>query len=123
MSYVDLLRENRESPRVPLLEFLQQQQPHTLHMFVEGDGDAAFYRNFVFQYYKDADSLYVYDCGGKDSVYAVRKSIYSRDNQPEWADSMTLLFFVDKDLSDILQKHYNQETNIFVTDFYSVENY
>lgn len=47
----------------------------------------------------------------------------TRKDPPAWLNSMVILYFVDKDLSDLLQEDCPMGTDIFVTDYYSVENY
>jgi hypothetical protein len=123
MTFVDELRKNRTTSSTAFIVFLQKQRPDTLHMFVEGPDDSSFYRQFVFDYYEDIKNIYIHPCGGKNQVYLTRQKIMSRDNQPNWASSMILLYFVDKDISDILEQTYPSYSDVFVTEYYSIENY
>jgi hypothetical protein len=59
----------------------------------------------------------LYICGDKEGVYKVHNLIMSNARQG------IVVFFVDKDLSDIFGENWIQAFNIFVTDYYSIENY
>jgi hypothetical protein len=74
--------------------------------------------NFLLRFVPDQRLLYTYKCGNKDGVYETYKKV-SRIAKPQ----VITLFFVDKDFSDILNENYDQYENIFVTDYYSIENY
>ena len=123
MNFLAELRRSRRSPATAYTEFLSQQSPTSLHIFVEGDNDSSFYRNFFIPYREKFNTLKFYDCGGKHQVYETRHKIMARKDPPVWSNTMVLLYFVDKDLSDLLQEDHPIGTDIFVTDYYSVENY
>jgi hypothetical protein len=123
MSFVDELRKNRKTSSTAFLRFLQNQSPNSVHVFVEGDDDPSFYRNALNRYCKDNHNIHYHECGGKAQVYRTRETIQKREEVPDWAQSMILIYFVDKDLSDILAEDYPNEADIFVTDYYSIENY
>lgn len=123
MNFLDELRNNRKTPSTAFLRFLQNQSPNSVHIFVEGDDDPSFYRNGLNHYCESSRKLHYHECGGKTQVYRTRETIQKRTDTPQWSDSMILIYFVDKDLSDILQEDYPHASDIFVTDYYSIENY
>jgi len=88
-----------------------------VHAFVEGTPDLAFYRIFL-ERYTTADNLYMYNCEGKARVYEVYQNIVAR-----FPRSRLVLFFVDKDLDDIIGQAWPVDPRIFITEVYSVENY
>jgi hypothetical protein len=88
-----------------------------LHAFVEGHDDCVFYVGFLDARIAAATDLFMYECGKKDEVYRAF-DLVAKD--PRDAET---LFFVDKDLSDLLGETYRASPEIFVTTWYSVENY
>ena len=65
----------------------------------------------------NTEYLFSYQCGGKANIYDTYQKVI---NVPSHG---VALFFVDKDFSDILHETYPIAENIYVTDFYSIENY
>src|SRR5262245_6597495 len=120
MNFVDILRHSRVNVGTPFLEFLLQykRDDEILHVFFEGIEDECFYANFLNNKLPETWSYIPYNCSGKKFVY----DIHRRINWKAYS-SNKVLFFVDKDLSDILPETYPSADNIFVTEFYSVENY
>ena len=120
MLRVEDLRHERENPRAAFLLFLfnDAKVPKSIHAFVEGKNDASFYTNFVLNAILNSDNMYpMYICGDKEGVYKAHSLVMN--NNPRG----TTLFFVDKDLSDIFNENWLKASNIYVTDYYSVENY
>jgi len=62
--------------------------------------------------------VYAYRCGNKEAVYEVYNALCKMTPAPPG-----ILFFVDKDLSDVLEESWPDDPRIFVTDFYSIESY
>jgi len=119
MSFVDLLRRSRSSPVSVLHKFMTSYDPRheRTHAFVEGAPDLAFYRNYL-ELYVDAGTLRMYNCEGKANVYLAYKKVVER-----FPDCRKTVFFVDKDLDDILGEPWPVDPRIYVTDFYAIENY
>ena len=120
MSFVDELKKARTG-RIPVLhEFLTNYNPgeQRLHAFVEGDDDLVFYRVVLSNQVRDRKSVYLYRCDGKARVYEMFAEVTRR-----FPDCRSTLFFVDKDVDDILGQPWPTDPRIFVTDVYSVENY
>jgi hypothetical protein len=120
MLRVEDLRRERENPRAAFLQFLlnDPKAPSGVHAFVEGQDDLSFYTNFIRTFAANPNDVYpLYTCGDKEGVYKAFKLIMGRTRQG------IAIFFVDKDLSDILDENWVQASNIYVTDYYSIENY
>jgi hypothetical protein len=119
MSFADELREAGASVPAVLHEFLLQHDPkeERIHAFCEGYEDPAFYRPKV---EKSADNrrTFFYRCHGKWKLFALFEQITARIG-----DYRHTLYFVDKDLSDLIPEEYPKDSRIYVTDFYSIENY
>lgn len=120
MSFLDELRSSRETPTTAYHLFLLNHPKGTgaVHAFFEGNDDSSFYLNFLNHYTEDRYQLFIYKCGNKKSVYETYEKIYAH-GFPEFI----LLFFVDKDLYNFLDIKTPVSDNIFVTDYYSIENY
>jgi hypothetical protein len=118
-SFVDLLKQSRKRPVSTLHKFLISYSPHNgrAHAFVEGTPDLAFYRHFLEQHVND-DALRMYNCEGKANVYETFAKVLDRFPRCRY-----VLFFVDKDVDDILGVPWPVDPRIHVTDCYAVENY
>ena len=120
MEFLDYLLQEGKSSKATYIEFLQQYNPTDLsiHLFFEGKDDSSFYTNFINQINVRRFSVFYYNSNNKDGVYI-------NYNKIDWSfyNKNRILFFVDKDYSDILLISYPSDINIFVTKFYSIENY
>jgi hypothetical protein len=121
MSFIDLLRQSRAKPIAALHKFLTNYDPHDrrrVYAFVEGDPDKAFYRFHMQPYVGSVSEIYIYNCEGKAEVYSAFRKVVDR-----YPSCRRVLFFVDKDVDDIIGKVWPADPRIFVTDWYSIENY
>lgn len=124
MSLIDELRESRQSPATAHLLFLQNQKYGGIHAFMEGNSDPSFYRAAILKFHSDFNSIFTYDCGGKKGVYKLRETINSRTEDSSMDKfQITIIYFVDKDLSDIIPEVHPPADDIYCTDHYSIENY
>ena len=102
-----------------LFEIKQHYNFHnrTLHVFVEADDDFEFYRKSI-EYIYVGFKIIHYPKNGK-------KYVLSSYDVLDWKlyNKSRILFFVDKDYEDILGVCSKKDRNIFVTKFYSIENY
>ena len=120
MSFLDVLRGARESPssayQLFLLEYPKSKEE--VHAFFEGHDDSSFYSGFLLRFVSDPKMIHIYKCGNKVGVYETYVKVikFAKPNSP-------VLFFVDRDYSDFLGEKYTNSEKIFVTDFYSIENY
>jgi len=88
-------------------------------MFVEGHNDKAYYSDSVQRIAPESNNYrFVYVCGGKTQVYDAYSNILSR-----FPNCRRVLFFVDKDVDDIVGTTWPNNPRIFVTTCYSIENY
>ena len=121
MVFLDELRRARESPVAAYQEFLlhyQRVPKDAVHAFFEGHDDVSFYINFILGFVDDANNVYTYKCGNKEGVYQTYHQITKLQNLQN-----KVLFFVDKDYSDVLGEDYPKDKRIYVTNYYSIENY
>ena len=102
-----------------LFRLMQQfdSSKRTIHLFVEDEDDFQFYRHWVEKVFVEFE-LFYYPEKGKANVLKA----YSEINWEKYPKNR-LLFFVDKDFDDILEKKMAQDVNLFYTKFYSIENY
>lgn len=120
MTFIDTLRQSRTSRVAVLHEFWTQYNPsqERVHAFFEGHDDVSFFSHFIERYLPNAARLYVYRCEGKARVYEAFTEITARH-----PSTRSVLFFVDKDIDDVLGAAWPTDPRIFVTDVYSIENY
>ncbi len=120
MSFLDTLRSARDSSGSVLHEFLAQHNParEQLHLFFEGHEDCIFFRHFVERRLSSKVRVCTYRCDGKGKVFEVFAKVVERH-----PGIRSALFFVDKDIDDIIGVGWPTDPRIFVTDVYSVENY
>lgn len=119
MTFLDELRCARLSPISVYHQFLlnNPNSPECIHVFFEGQGDYSFYTGFLRRFIPHPRCLFSYKCGNKTNLYETYSKVMSASPQG------IALFFVDKDFSDILNESYPTAGNIYVTDYYSIENY
>jgi uncharacterized protein DUF4435 len=120
MDLINELRQARSSPRTVLFRLLLDYKPNggTLHAFFEGQDEESFYVNFLHQYLPSDYKLFMYRCEGKGNVIKV----FNGTDRTKF-DHRRLLFFMDRDYSDILSDSWPNSDNLYTTDHYSIENY
>lgn len=120
MNFVDTLRSARQSRVSVLHEFWTQFNPSQprVHAFFEGHDDVSFFVPLIEQRMPRGHRLYRYRCDSKARVFEAFTEITTQRPAVQ-----SVLFFVDKDLDDILGLPWPTDPRIFVTDVYSVENY
>jgi len=100
-------------------EFLliYRQDDRCVYGFVEGKDDPVFYRHLIEYQLPEAWSIKFIPTGSKQKVLRSFQSI-------NWIDfcKRRVGFFVDRDLQDFLGTPQQEETNIYITDGYSIEN-
>ncbi len=119
MSFADDLVAAGTSSSAVLHEFLLQHDPkeERVHAFCEGFEDPAFYRAPV-QLHSGTKRTFFYRCHGKWKLFEVFTQVTGRVGNYRHT-----LFFADKDLSDLIPEVYPKDSRIYVTDYYSIENY
>lgn len=117
MTLLDHLREVRKSPAVAYFEFILKNPKSTnsVHAFFEGRSDGSFYTNFLQPW---VSALETYWCGGKQQVYKTHRKIMQRGKPQNH-----VLFFVDRDFSDLIGNSDPEYPEVYITDHYSIENY
>ncbi len=121
MSLADDLRalrnNNSQITRHDFLNSLSPIRGSCLHIFYEGKTDNGFYGSIVRKEINDSVLVKTYVCGNKDAVYKTREKLTGNYNKHH------LLFFVDKDLDDIIPIDRPPFSEVHVTELYSIENY
>ncbi len=120
MSFLDALNEIVDDEIVIHHLFLLNYYPdkNIIHAFFEGKTDLSFYGTLIRRYMPKEWKLRTYICGNKDSVYYQHKNL-----SPKHKQHQPLLYFVDKDIDDIIPITRVKDTLIYVTEYYSIENY
>lgn len=120
MEFLDYLKSAAKSSTSVYTKFLQQYKfgDSGLHIFYEGKDDPSFYSNYIERYRSKKQRVYYYRANNK-------KGVYHNYSQVDWTQykKNRVLFLVDKDFRDILNETYPNDTNIFETKYYSIENY
>lgn len=119
LSRIDTLRRARESAVIAFNRFLQEypKDQSSVFCFFEARTDVVFFRPWIDRYF-DSDNVKAIPCDGKDGVRYNRDKILSRN-----VDRSRVAFFMDKDIDDIALGLHEQSSEVFVTKFYSIENY
>lgn len=120
MTFLDDLKGSGQGAIAVFHVFLlnYRKAENSIHAFFEGNDDSSYYLNFINDRNKSKRKILPYKCGNKKGVYAAYEKIKSHG-----VSNVILLFFVDKDFSDILEEQYPQDECIYVTECYSIENY
>lgn len=115
----DLDTAKEESPNTVYIEFLQNYKKYSnvCYGFVEGKDDPCFYRGMVEHSIPSTWKVDLYKAGNKQKVLSLY-TVFDWDR----FDKRQILFFIDRDLSTILDETLPDETNIYITDGYSIEN-
>ena len=124
MTFLDLLRSARGTTASLLHTYRLQLAPissqRRVHAFLEGHDDESYYVHHLTTRTSEYE-IKTYKCGGRDVVLDMHDLVR--------AEAVTLtnfpVFFVDKDLSDIIDRAEQREVSevVYVTDFYSIENH
>jgi len=120
VTFIDTLRAARDSAVAVLQEFkvAYPQYPDAVHVFYEGQSDRSFYAGYLAKRVTRLSSIRTYDCKGKPQLLKLFSAIKDQYGEPD-----RLLFFLDKDLDDLLSIETPGDNRVFVTDTYSIENY
>lgn len=88
-----------------------------IYGFVEGKDDPCFYRGFIEHQIPNDWEVELWPAGNKDQVYRIHAEI-------DWRrfPKKRVCFFVDRDLSVVIPERLRKDSNIYVTDGYSIEN-
>lgn len=101
-------------------EFLGQYRKNekVVYGFVEGKDDPVFYLGHIESTLPDGWDIKLFASGGKENVLKIHKSIDWRSFKKK-----RICFFIDRDLSELIPERVQRDSNIYVTTYYSVENY
>lgn len=120
MSFLDELRAARAAAAPAWLQFTRAYKADrpAHYLFLEGRLDVPFYISAIRSVFGGESQILSFSCGGKSGVLETRGKV--RKSHP---GCHRCLFFVDKDLSDLLGETDVSASDTFSTDTYSVENY
>ncbi|RXM41534.1 DUF4435 domain-containing protein [Flavobacterium sp. YO64] len=112
---IEIAKKELESNLVAYAEFVLDfnKDLNNIYCFYEGKDDRSYY-SFRIKSHNSKYTLYNYTCNGKGNVINLHKTI---NNHKVYANSTTL-YFVDKDY-----EVNNLDSKIYVTPFYSIENF
>ena len=120
MSILEYLDESLASDAPAYIEFLYRYNPKKKQVFAfyEGDEDASYYHQIL---EKNIDL----DCELEEIVAGCKNNVLKLNREFNWDEynKNQIVFFVDRDLSFWLEEDSDYNSNVFVTDYYSVENY
>jgi len=118
--FLNNLRSERESAAAAYHLFLLDypKAPEGIFAFFEGRDDSSFYAGFILRVIQESRPYFSYCCGNKAGVLKAHEKIQARGRT-----AIIAIFFVDKDHSDLLGETQPHSNNIYVTDYYSIENY
>lgn len=120
MSFLTELKDAAKSSSASHISILQQykKKEKSIHLFFEGKDDPSFYTNYIENRIEKDCKVFFYNCKNKKGVYENYKKLDWRTYK-----KYRVLFFVDKDHDDLLRIKLPVDNNIFVTKYYSIENY
>jgi hypothetical protein len=120
MSFLKELEDSLSEVTVLKHDFLlcYSRTEKIVHAFFEGKTDESFYGTFLRAELPNGWKLKSYICKNKDGVY-----YYFEEFKHMHLIAQPLLFFVDKDIEDVIPFLRIADEKIHVTDYYSVENY
>ncbi|WP_420287290.1 DUF4435 domain-containing protein [Flavobacterium psychrophilum] len=112
---IENAKKELESSLVAYAEFVldYNKNSNNVYCFYEGKEDRSYY-SIRIKLRNPKHKFYSYTCNGKGNVINLHRLI---NKHKVYASSLTL-YFVDKDFEDI-----NLESNIYITPFYSIENF
>ena len=120
MTQAENLRAERESRTVAYTLFLEEYNKHKpiCYGFVEGKDDPSYYQCHIDNYLPSGYKIRLFPTGRKECV----KQTYDLFDWRSF-DKKRIVFFMDRDLSDIIEDPYIvNDSNVYITDQYSIEN-
>jgi len=118
-NFLNDLKAAKSAPAAIRLQFRVEYQEtgDDVYAFFESTDDVSFYRNEITKYIRASGRLKSYLCGNKKSVW------YHYEFAEKVGKLRNCIFFVDKDLDDFTGLALPRRQQIFVTEYYAVENY
>ncbi len=119
MTMIDIHLSAVSSKVASYHEFLlrYKKQSKVVYGFVEGKEDPCFYRGFIEMLLPEDWTVELWPAGNKNQIYRIHSYLDWRKFPKE-----RICFFVDRDLADIIPEKLAKDSNIYVTNDYSIEN-
>lgn len=120
MSMLEIHKSALDSRASVYHEFLAQykREEKVVYGFVEGKDDPVFYLGHIESILPEGWEIKLFASGGKENVLKVHENIDWRSFKKK-----RICFFIDRDLSDLIPERIRQDSNIYTTSGYSIENY
>jgi hypothetical protein len=120
MAFLERLRRARAQGTSAFVSFVNEYKRGSkiIHVFVEGDDDESFYVSFLYAAAPADCSIRLYRCGNRAGVMYVYNKLDWTRYERQWS-----VFFIDRDYSSLLGEIPVSGENLFITQWYSVENY
>jgi hypothetical protein len=117
MNFLDTLKMCKQSEIVTFHDVLLNisATEKIVHIFFEGKTDESFYRSYLSKYFL---KFTTYVAGNKKNVYELCEKFYRRKNNFNY-----FIFFVDKDIDDLIPIEFPIYDCLNITEYYSIENY
>lgn len=123
MSMLEIHRSALMEIIVPYHHFLTQQSKYRkkLFGFVEGKDDPAYYQTHIAPLINDEWDIVLIEAGAPKGN---RTRVLSLLDTIDWNrfSPMQTVFFIDRDLSDFFPDLNVEKDNLYMTDYYSIEN-
>lgn len=120
MGIIDTLDEAKRDASSVYHEFLltyHKKGKKIVYAFTEGDEDLSFYSGFIQQ---KVDATWIYEVKPVVNRENVIK-LHSYINWEKYPENQ-IIFFIDRDLSELLGQTNPNEKNFYISDDYSIEN-
>lgn len=112
------LEKDREQANLAFLRLKQKYKPQEdkVYLVVEGKDDVAYY-TCIFARYPQFSEVEIIVANNRKNVIKTYEAV-------DWnvISSKRVLYFIDRDLSDITGEYTPTAPNVYITDFYSIEN-
>lgn len=122
-SFLENLKNARNESATAYHLFLLKYPKPGIYAFFEGEGDSSFYSQPIRRFNTHSLQIYQFDGTGKRDVLSTYQKVAQKASLASGNGNTRLLFFVDRDYDELLGKGVTEASNLFVTRFYSVENY
>ena len=119
MSFLEELQQMRRRPISVTFRFriLSQTESNSVFLFVEGPHDQSFFLSVLRRVYSGTANLRCLVCDGKSGVLDVHSRVQ------EWgAPTVAQMYFVDKDVDDLVDGPLAPAANLYVTTYYAIES-
>lgn len=107
-----------------LLKTKYKKNSKKVYIIVEGQDDKIYYSNFIQDYLPDDWDYEFFIPNKSTNKKSCKKKLLQCYTNIDWRtyNKNQVIFFIDRDLSDILGERLPNQPNIYITDGYAIEN-